>query len=112
MSKFKPGQSGNPGGRPKFDGGVRELAQRNCPKAIQTLVKLMDSKDERVAMAASEAVLNRGLGKPAQSIEVTGDMTHRTAPQLSDELLADIAAGSGDGASGAAEGPQEPPAVH
>ena len=35
MSKFKPGQSGNPGGRPKGFAEVRELAREHTVAAIE-----------------------------------------------------------------------------
>ena len=69
MAKWKPGQSGNPGGRPKGEGDIRELARAHTPKAIGTLVKVMN--DENAApsarVAASEAILNRGWGRPHQT---------------------------------------------
>lgn len=69
---FKAGQSGNPGGRPKETGEVKELARSHGKRAIEKLAALIDSDDERVAVAASEALLNRGYGKPAQAI-IGGD---------------------------------------
>jgi hypothetical protein len=38
VSKFQPGQSGNPGGRPKTIGAVRDLAREHSPAAIEALV--------------------------------------------------------------------------
>jgi len=35
---FKKGQSGNPGGRPKIVGEVKELARTHTAEAIETLV--------------------------------------------------------------------------
>ena len=70
---FKKGQSGNPGGRPKEVAEVRRLAQEHGPAAIERLVELMASENERTAVAACEAVLNRGYGRPAQSLTVAGD---------------------------------------
>jgi hypothetical protein len=63
--QFKKGKSGNPGGRPQVRGEVRELAQSKAPRAFKRLVELMESKDQRVAMAASNAVLDRAYGKPS-----------------------------------------------
>lgn len=50
---------------------IRELAQQHCPRAIERLAELIDSPDERVAVAASTAMLDRGIGKPMQAVEVT-----------------------------------------
>ena len=47
--QFAPGQSGNPGGRPKDEHRVAELARSYTAEAIDTLVDLMrHGKDERV----------------------------------------------------------------
>jgi hypothetical protein len=35
--KFKPGQAGNPGGRPKALKEVQELARRLIPEALEAL---------------------------------------------------------------------------
>ncbi len=70
---FEKGKSGNPGGRPKEIAEVRELAKKHGPAAIKRLVKLMASENERTAVAACEAVLNRGYGRPPQSVTLAGE---------------------------------------
>ena len=70
---FEKGKSGNPGGRPKEVAEVRKLAQEHGRAAIERLVELMASENERTAVAACEAILNRGYGRPAQSLTVAGD---------------------------------------
>jgi hypothetical protein len=57
---WKPGQSGNPGGRPK---GVAALARAHTAEAIETLVRALRSDDERVAVTAAATLLDRGWGK-------------------------------------------------
>jgi len=72
--RFQKGQSGNPGGRPKAESEVRELAQQHGPAAVNRLVALMNSRNERVAVAACQAVLDRGYGKAPQAMKVDGDL--------------------------------------
>jgi hypothetical protein len=69
-TSWKPGQSGNPGGRPKVSAEVRELAREHGPEAILRLVALMNSKNESVAVRASDAILDRGFGRPMQAMEL------------------------------------------
>ena len=59
--KFAPGQSGNPGGCPKDEYRVAELARSYTVEAIETLADLMlHGKDERVRGTAAPAILDRG----------------------------------------------------
>ena len=55
--QFAPGQSGNPGGRPKDEHRVGELARSYTREAIETLVDLMrHGRDERVRGTAAQAL--------------------------------------------------------
>lgn len=65
---FQPGQSGNPGGRPKETAEIKAAARLHGKKAIEKLAALLDSPDDRTVIAASQALLDRGYGKPAQAI--------------------------------------------
>lgn len=69
--KWEKGQSGNPGGRPKADHNLRELARLHTEAALQTLVTVMSDTEappSARARAAAE-ILDRGHGKPTQYIE-------------------------------------------
>jgi hypothetical protein len=74
MPRFQPGQSGNPGGRPKENRIVRELARKHTDDAIAVLAEIMHdvTKHESARITAAVALLDRGWGKPAQAI-VGGD---------------------------------------
>jgi hypothetical protein len=97
---FKPGQSGNPGGRPKVAGHVRDLARERQVRAIEVLTKLMESKDERVQLAAANAMLDRGSGRPSSEAEMLSVRLRIEAAlkddldRLSDEQLNAMAAGA------------------
>jgi Family of unknown function (DUF5681) len=71
---FQKGQSGNPGGRPKIAGEIRELAQQHAPAALERLVRLMNSTSGRVAVAAAQAILDRACGKPPQALQIDGEL--------------------------------------
>lgn len=77
---FKKGQSGNPGGRPKAEIAVRELARQHTEDAIRTLVEALTAKNEAVRVSAAEALLSRGWGKPTTTVEA--------GPQLAKLILA------------------------
>lgn len=72
MARFEPGQSGNPGGRPKENNEVKALARALGIEAIEKLAQLMRGDDPRVASSAAQALLDRGFGKPSQSVEMSG----------------------------------------
>ncbi len=64
----KPGQSGNPSGKSKRFEEIRSLARENSRRALERLVELVDSEDDRVALMAAKEVLDRawGMVKPAK----------------------------------------------
>lgn len=70
--RWKSGASPNPGGRPAITREVRELAQKHSLAAVERLAELMHSDDERVAVSATTALLDRAVGKPTQALEVSG----------------------------------------
>ncbi len=62
--------------RTKISGGpanksadLKDMAQSHGPEALLVLVRLMESKDEKVALAAAREVLLRAVGKPEQSLD-------------------------------------------
>ena len=83
-------RSGNPGGRPKVLADVQELARERSPDAINTLAAIMDDQKAPPAarVAAANALLDRGYGKPTQPISQT--LTKLDPSTMSDAELAAI----------------------
>ena len=67
---FQPGQTGNPGGRPRIANNVREIARQHTDDAIRALVEVVQDKAHPQRVAAANALLDRGYGKPIQQVEV------------------------------------------
>jgi len=87
--KFLAGHSGNPGGRPKDEHRVAELARSYTLEAVQTLVDLMRhrGRDDRVRGTASQALLDRGWGKAKVEVATSGGETYIEALQAAAEVI-------------------------
>ena len=72
--QFLPGNSANPGGRPKIPADVREAIKAACPEAVRVLIELLHSKKEAYRLEAAKTLLDRGYGKPESmsKIELSG----------------------------------------
>jgi hypothetical protein len=66
---WKPGQSGNPRGRPPAPVDIAALAREHGPRCIAVAAELLDDPDSRIRLGALTALLDRGFGKPRQTIE-------------------------------------------
>lgn len=94
---FKKGQSGNPSGingwkrkSPNARAEIRKLAEAACPKAIRALTAQLDDHDPRIVANAATLLLDRGIGRPAQQLDVLASThhTHEHTVALSDETRA------------------------
>lgn len=55
---------------------ISALARQHTPTALKTLLRVCKkSGSDAAAVSAAEALLNRGYGRPAQSVEMTGSLT-------------------------------------
>ena len=84
---------------------IKSLARSYTNSALSVLKSIMQQPDAPPAarVTAAIALLDRGWGKPDQSKDVT--IRHAKANQVSDDELADIALGPGDGIAEAAVDP-------
>jgi hypothetical protein len=87
---WKPGQSGNPGGRPRIIRDVIELSRQHTEASIEALFKSL--ADPRTRVAAAVALLERGWGKPLQTVEsnvtISGGIDAPIIPETLEEWLA------------------------
>lgn len=79
---FKKGISGNLKGRPKVDPVIRceikSYAQSFTKEAIDKLVSIMRrSRQPQASAYCAIAILDRGHGKPAQAVSVSGEIASR-----------------------------------
>jgi hypothetical protein len=97
--RFRKGHSGNPTGRrtDKGDQDVKALARECTGEAIETLREIMrnTSASSAARVSAATALLDRGHGKPAQTVNATFE--NKTFQQMSDEELHAIARGDPEG---------------
>jgi len=85
---WKPGQSGNPGGRSPRVGPngetVAELARAHTKEAIDCLVEVLTGKanEARDRIAAANALLDRGWGKPKESVDLDARVEGNAIPVI------------------------------
>lgn len=71
-NRWKPGVSGNPGGRTVRETEVRKLAQQLSEDAMIRIGEIMKStEDERASLIAAGMILDRAYGKPKEMPEDT-----------------------------------------
>lgn len=86
---------------------IRSLARSYTEKALKVLAGIMQQEEAPPAarVSAAVALLDRGWGKPQQTVDMT--VRRQIAKELSDDELADIAVGSGEGAAEPALDPSQ-----
>ena len=92
---WKPGVSGNPGGRPKGWAEARSAAREHSVDALKKIVKLMnEAEDERVQAMCAMRIRDEAWGKPT-TVDVIEAADQRELDReleaMSDEQLMAIA---------------------
>lgn len=74
MSRFLPGQSGNPNGRPKIPDEIKNAFKAATPDAAAFLIELMSNPqaDMKLRKDAAIHILDRSLGRPVSVTELSG----------------------------------------
>jgi hypothetical protein len=85
---WRPGQSGNPGGRTFEFADCQRLCREASPDAARRLIALMNSEDERVALMAADKVLERAWGRPKEP-ERSDSLEQRIARMTPEERARD-----------------------
>src|SRR5262249_44533631 len=89
---WKPDQSGNPDGRPRGSSAVQLRCLQYCDEAVDTLRDLMrendGSKSAALRLAAANAIIDRGVGKAAQSVALDLNLTKKLDELTDSELVA------------------------
>jgi hypothetical protein len=91
MPRFRPGQSGNPTGRPRSAAGLRELLTTqygsDAAVLVQRLEKLSTGRNPRLALEATRLLMSYCCGKPEQNLDVSGTFQHaQLVPVATDRL--------------------------
>ena len=77
LKPFKPGQSGNPGGRPKkrlIDEVLTELLETADSSEALAVARALIKKAKKGDSKAAQLVAERTQGKPKQKIEMSGSL--------------------------------------
>jgi hypothetical protein len=96
---FPKGVSGNPGGQPKtpltieaqrIKADVKALAQEQGPEAIAQLTAIMKDASAPYAarVSAATALLDRGYGKPAQTMDVNANISATITRESARDIIA------------------------
>ena len=91
LTPWQKGQTGNPGGRQGEYQIARKICAEHSIEAIHRQIELMRCDDPRVAFIATEAILNRGIGKPRDHSEEDAKRTIINLDKLTDDERALLA---------------------
>ena len=86
--RFQPGQSGNPGGRPRLTPKaleVRAACRAASARAVERLIELIEDPAPTVALKAVAEILRRAWGDPGSEADVRRTDADRLADAFTRE---------------------------
>lgn len=91
MPRFRPGQSGNPSGRPKSAAGLRELLEHKYGSDAAVLVgrleRLSNSRNPRTAYETTRLLMEYLCGRPEHRLAVHGEFQHTQFVPMAEDRL-------------------------
>jgi hypothetical protein len=63
---FRPGKSGNPGGKSAKYFEVQQICRDASPEAARVMIELLESDDDRVRLMAAREITERAWGRPKE----------------------------------------------
>lgn len=88
MVPWKPGQSGNPGGRRPIPQEVKDALIAATPEATRVLIDLLRSDNEKIRIQAVQVIYDRAYGKAAATVDVKVQDVGSLHLQLLEEIRA------------------------
>jgi hypothetical protein len=76
LTPFKPGETGNPNGRPKTNPEIKEMFRAATPMAAAFLIKLANNQKAKIPerIKAAEIIIDHGIGKAVQEVNLNGEV--------------------------------------
>lgn len=93
LSRFRPGQSGNPNGRPKVAEEFRAACRERTPEVLAAWSDEVATRGENW-MKAAELLMAYAHGRPTQHVDATHSLAEMTDEQLEARYRSVIAAAS------------------
>lgn len=86
--QFKPGQSGNPGGRPRTPEEAKKKLKNEAYMAVSRLIKEAQNPKSKHYYDANKEIMDRVWGKSAQPLDVESENTIKIIVGNTEEDLA------------------------